>query len=308
MTCSELLIARILLKLRASSLNLKILLLYCEMMFKFLLKKYFFISTLFLLFTSSVAFSAETLSPVKSPSTSVLLGGLGSLRDDVYSADLKLLGEFAPIKYVSVYGDFSYRFFSYLFDMTLHKARHSPVNMEVNGFNESYVGLKFFPLQYLGIGANWRIPPGDGSQKDKMKRLGIEPMLVYPLSIRLLVGGMFGYYTYFEQKNLQLGDELGGMISFVWKPFLDTGEKNGFQIAYMLLYRSRIQESENLNLDKPYRGLDDCYRGFRLKVDLSYDFESVPLGMGIFYEMNRGLLFGFETGHQVGLYLRSNIL
>lgn len=242
------------------------------------------------------------------PSTSVLLGGLGSLRNDVYSVDMKLLGEIAPVKYVSVYGDFSYRFFSYLFDMTFHKARHSPVNMDVNGFNESYIGLKIFPLQYLGIGANWKIPPGEGSRKDRMKRLGIEPMVAYSLNTRLLVGGMLGYYTYFEQENLQLGDELGGEFSFIWKPFLEAHEKKGFQIAYVFLFRSRIEESQNMNMDKPYRGQNDYYKGFRLKLDMAYDFETIPLGIGAFYEMNRGLLFGFETGHQVGLYLRSNFL
>jgi hypothetical protein len=92
----------------------------------------------------------ETVSPVRAPESYALFGSLVELRDDVYSADLNLAGEYAPCNCFSVYGDFSYRLLSYKYDFTLHDQRHEALNMQVNGLNESYLGMKLMPFPFFG--------------------------------------------------------------------------------------------------------------------------------------------------------------
>jgi hypothetical protein len=60
----------------------------------------------------NVAFSRETVSPVRAPESFVLLGALAELRDDVYSGDINVAGEYAPCNCLSIYGDFAYRLVS----------------------------------------------------------------------------------------------------------------------------------------------------------------------------------------------------
>jgi len=79
--------------------------------------------------------------------------------------------------------------------------------------------------------------------------------------------------------------------------------RRGWQFDYAFLYRWRVQESENLNMD-------DAYRGFRMSVDAARYFSVAKrsLSVALFYEMNRGNLFGFETGHALGMYAKFVIL
>ncbi|MBR6124617.1 hypothetical protein IKQ19_13655, partial [Candidatus Saccharibacteria bacterium] len=92
----------------------------------------YFVLLSFLLCVASL-FARETVSPVRAPESYALFGGLAELRDDVYSADLNVAGEYAPCTCFGVYGDFSYRLLSYEYDLMFHDQRHEALNLRVNG-------------------------------------------------------------------------------------------------------------------------------------------------------------------------------
>ena len=253
------------------------------------------------------ALATEPLKPVLPPQNAIAIGGVGELRDDVYSADLKWSVELAPCNGLSFYTDMSYRFISYEWQVMLHDQIHEMVNLQVNGLNESFVGMKFFPIPYFGLNVSWRFKPGDGSRVERFERLGIEPMGVYRFSPNMLLGISGQYLAFIEDRNYQPGDELGIKTSFVWRTFWDRYSRTGWQVGYVFLFRWRIQESENRNLAKDYQKMDDQYRGFRMRGDIAryVGWFPFPFGIGMAYEMNRGNLFGFETGHKVELYLKA---
>lgn len=252
------------------------------------------------------AFSREPVSTVRVPQTFVQLGFLAELRDDVYSADMNVAGEFAPCNCLSVYGDFSYRFVSYQWETMWHDQLHEAVNLRVNGFNETYLGVKILPYSFFGVDVNLRLPPGEGSQVNRFYRLGVSPFGIYDFSRNLSLGAAVGYYTFLEKQNFQPGDELDLKASLVWRLAWDYEWHRGWQFDYVFLYRWRIQESRNLNMLRPYQEMDDLYRGFRIRVDGARYFALAghSLGVALFYEMNRGNLFGFETGHTLGFYTK----
>lgn len=262
-----------------------------------------------ILLLCAFCFATEPLKPVYGPQTSVALGALAELRDDVYSADIYWGIELAPCKCFSIYTDMSYRLVSIEFDTMLHDQIHEALNLQVNGLNESFLGAKFFPLDYAGVAVNWRFQPKDGSRIERFQRLGIEPMGLYPFSRNMLLGISGQYYTFLEDRNFQPGDELGLKGSFIWNLFWNRHEQTGWQVAYVFMFRWRIQESENHNLDREYQKMDDMYRGFRMRGDISRQFAWIkyPLSLGMGYEMNRGNLFGFETGHRVDFYIKAKL-
>ena len=259
-----------------------------------------------LLFGLVSAYARETVSPVRAPESYALFGGLAELRDDVYSADLNMAGEFAPCHCFSVYGDFAYRLVSYEWNTMAHDQIHEMVNLQVNGLNESYLGVKMMPFAFFGVDFNWRLPPREGSRVNRFYRLGVSPFGLYEFSRNMTLGAALEYYTFLEKQNFQPGDELGVKGSISWKLLWDRDDYSGWKFDYVFLYRWRIQESENLNMQKPYRKMDDLDRGFRMRVDAARYFAAFKnsLGIALFYEMNRGYLFGMETGHTLGLYAK----
>ena len=259
-----------------------------------------------LLFGLVSAYARETVSPVRAPESYALFGGLAELRDDVYSADLNMAGEFAPCHCFSVYGDFAYRLVSYEWNTMAHDQIHEMVNLQVNGLNESYLGVKMMPFAFFGVDFNWRLPPREGSRVNRFYRLGVSPFGLYEFSRNMTLGAALEYYTFLEKQNFQPGDELGVKGSISWKLLWDRDDYSGWKFDYVFLYRWRIQESENLNMQKPYRKMDDLDRGFRMRVDAARYFAAFKnsLGIALFYEMNRGNLFGMETGHTLGLYAK----
>ena len=261
---------------------------------------------LVLLLSPFSAYARESISPVRAPESYALFGGLAELRDDVYSADLNVAGEFAPCHCFSVYGDFSYRLVSYQWDTEFHDQRHEALNLHVNGLNESYLGIKLMPISFLGVDVSWRLPPREGSRVNRFYRLGVTPYGLYDFSRNMTLGTAVEYFSFLEERNFQPGDELGLKGSISWKLLWDRDDYSGWKFDYVFLYRWRIQESRNLNLDRPYQKMDDLYRGFRMRVDAAYYFAVLKnsLGAALFYEMNRGLLFGMETGHTLGLYAK----
>ena len=64
---------------------------------------------LLLVILSVSVFATEPLKPILPPQNAIALGGVGELRDDVYSADLKWSVEVAPCNCLSFYTDMSYR-------------------------------------------------------------------------------------------------------------------------------------------------------------------------------------------------------
>lgn len=271
----------------------------------FALRKKVFKAVFFLLFPLSL-FARETVSPVRAPESFVLLGALAELRDDVYSGDINVAGEYAPCNCFSVYGDFAYRLVSYEWNTMAHDQIHEMVNLQVNGLNESYLGMKLVPFPFAGVDVSWRLPPREGSRVNRFHRLGVSPFGLYHFSRNMSLGAAAEYYTFLEKQDFQPGDELGLKGSISWKLLWNRDDYSGWKFDYVFLYRWRIQESENLHMDKPYRKMDDLYRGFRMRVDAARYFSVYKnsLGAALFYEMNRGHLFGMETGHTLGLYAK----
>ena len=252
------------------------------------------------------AVARESILPVRGPESYALFGGVAELRDDVYSADLNVAGEFAPCHCFSIYGDFSYRLLSYEYDVMFHDQRHEALNLHVNGLNESYLGVKLMPFSFVGVDFNWRLPPREGSRVNRFYRIGVTPYGLYEFSRNMTLGAAMEYFTFLEERNFQPGDELGLKGSISWKLLWNRNDYSGWKFDYVLLYRWRIQESRNLNLDKPYQKMDDLYRGMKLRIDAARYFSVFKnsLGAALFYEMNRGHLFGMETGHTLGLYAK----
>ena len=255
---------------------------------------------------SVAAFARETVSPVRAPESFVLLGALAELRGDVYSGDINVAGEYAPCNCFSIYGDFAYRLVSYEWNTMAHDQIHEMVNLQVNGLNESYLGMKLVPLPFAGVDVSWRFPPREGSRVNRFHRLGVSPFGLYEFSRNMTLGAAAEYFTFLEERDFQPGDELGLKGSMSWKFLWDRDDHSGWKFDYVFLYRWRIQESENLSLRKPYRKMDDLYRGYKMRLDAARYFSSFgnSLGVALFYEMNRGYLFGMETGHTLGLYAK----
>ena len=255
---------------------------------------------------SVAAFARETVSPVRAPESFVLLGALAELRDDVYSGDINVAGEYAPCNCFSIYGDFAYRLVSYEWNTMAHDQIHEMVNLQVNGLNESYLGMKLVPLPFAGVDVSWRFPPREGSRVNRFHRLGVSPFGLDEFSRNMTLGAAAEYFTFLEERDFQPGDELGLKGSISWKFLWDRDDHSGWKFDYVFLYRWRIQESENLSLRKPYRKMDDLYRGYKMRLDAARYFSSFgnSLGVALFYEMNRGYLFGMETGHTLGLYAK----
>jgi len=255
---------------------------------------------------SIATFARETVSPVRALESFVLLGALAELRDDVYSGDINVAGEYAPCNCFSIYGDFAYRLVSYEWNTMAHDQIHEMVNLRVNGLNESYLGMKLMPFPFAGVDVSWRLPPREGSRVNRFHRLGVSPFGLYEFSRNMALGAAAEYFTFLEERDFQPGDELGLKGSISWKLLWDCDDHSGWKFDYVFLYRWRIQESENLSLQKPYRKMDDLYRGYKMRVDAARYFSSFgnSLGIALFYEMNRGHLFGMETGHTLGLYAK----
>ena len=260
---------------------------------------------------STFASSTEVMHPVLSPRTHFSLEGIAELNDDVYSADVTLSAEIALGKKFSIYADGSFRFLSYSYEYSRDGYIHNYCNLHVNGFNETYLGIKTAPfkkgvLQPFGLNINWRFPPGEGSQQNRFYRLGIEPFYAYPFSNHLDLGMALRYNRFLEKEHYAPGDEIGGRLSFSWKFSWDDRTHTGWIFEEIVQWQARIQESQNLHLAKAYRKMDDTYQGLKthFNVNRHFLFFGQSMGVGLFYEINQGTLFGFETGHRLGLALK----
>ena len=119
--------------------------------------------------------ATEVLHPILPPSTNVNIEGTFELDDDIYSFDTKVSAEFAPIERVSLYADASFRFLSYSYEYSTKGYVHNYCNLHVNGFNETYFGVRSNIFRNLGFDLSWRLPPGEGSQLQRFHRMNIEP-------------------------------------------------------------------------------------------------------------------------------------
>ena len=253
-----------------------------------------------LLIICVAAFATENMHPIVPPTTAVSVQGTVELDEDVYSGDMEVSAEYALHPRVSLYVDGAFRFLSYSYEYSTNGYIHNYCNLHVNGFNETYIGIKALLHPHLGINLGWQFPPGEGSQKNRFHRLNLEPYSLLHVSKHLLVGTAFRYNTFLEDKNYKPGNEIGFKTSLVWKPGWNDSLNTGWQLSETFLYQARIEESENRNLDKPYRGMKDKYRGMKMKFDAMRYFSifKIPVGFGLNYEIHEGTLFGFETGHR----------
>ena len=260
----------------------------------------------FLLFACVACFATESLHPIAAPTTQVGIQGTVELDEDVYSGDLEVSAEYAVHPRFSLYIDGAFRFLSYSYEFSTSGYIHNYCNLHVNGFNETYVGAKGLIFPYLGLNLGWRFPPGEGSQNNRFHRLNIEPFSLLQVSRSLTIGTAFRYNTFLEDKNLKPGDEIGFKASFVWKPGWNDSLKKGWEFSEVILYQARFKESENRNLDKRYRGMKDKYRGIKMKFDAMryFNIAGFSTGFGLNYEIHDGTLFGFETGHRIGIEMK----
>lgn len=250
----------------------------------------------------------ELLHPVLPPATSLSISGAVELDDDVYSGDIAVSGELAPLKWLGFYADGSFRFLGYSYEYSTKGYIHNYCNLHVNGFNETYLGLKALVYKNFGMDVNWQFPPGEGSQKYLSHRLNAEPFIFMNVGQDLTVGTSFRYQRFLEESNYKPGDEMGIKVSMVWRLMWNPKHRTGFQLSEIFLYQARIQESENMNMAKPYRGMDDRYRGMKVDFDVTryFNISSIPVGFGFNYEIHKGTLFGFETGHRIDFHLKIN--
>lgn len=262
-----------------------------------------------LLLCAGIALATEGLVPLHFPTTALSLEEAEELDDDVYSNDLTVSAEYALTDWFSFYGSSSFRFASYSYEYSTEGYIHNYCNLHVNGFNESYLGVRTLFYRNFGLDAGWRFPPGEGSQKDRFHRLNAEPFVLFPATRHLLLGTSLRYNKFLEDKNFEPGDEIGFKTSLLWKFWWSDSEQTGWKFSEVLLYQARFQESENHNLAKNCRKMDDKYKGMKIAFALARDFRlfGAPLELGINYTINKGTLFGFETGHRVGIYLGSEL-
>lgn len=255
---------------------------------------------------ASHSFCKEVNAPIFRPSTFFYGGGLIELQDDIYSGYLHFGGEFALCHCLSLYGDFSYRLLSYEFGTKFHNQIHEALNLQTNSFNEPYLGIKILPYSFAGVNINLRLPPGEGSNANRFSRLGISPFGLFDFSRGMLLAFGADYFTFLESNNFKPGDELGLKTSLLWHLFWNYERRTGFTLEYTFLYRFRIEESKNYNLEKPYQKMDDLYRGLKMRFNIGRYFSVFQnsFGVNLFYEMNRGNLFGKETGHTIGIYFK----
>lgn len=244
------------------------------------------------------AIALDLVQPIRYPHKEVSLSILATLNDDVYSGDANITGEFAFNSRFSIWGATSYRFISYQYDVTLHDQIHEYLNLQESGLNASYLGFKYFPSRFWGFGSFWKAHSREGNSKEHFNQLSASLLGLYPFSPDLLIGSAIDFSTYFERLNYQPGKELGGRLSLVWTP-------GKWEIDHVFLYRKRINESLNLNMDKPYQKMDDAYSGLKIRIAASRSFfTAIPLSIGLAYEISRGNLFGFETGHLAEFFIK----
>lgn len=275
-------------------------------------------SILMLLGAAAMVYATEVLHPILPPSTWASVEGAVDLDEDIYSADMNVSAEFAlPMTggKASLYVDGAFRFLSFSYEYSTKGYVHNYCNLHVNGFNETYVGAKFMPfvneeadiLKGAGLNVGWRFPPGEGSQRNRFHRLNIEPFYAFKFTQRLILGTAFRYNRFFEKNDFAPGDEVGFKASLAWKFWWNESTQSGWIFDQVFLYQNRIHESENLHMDKPYRKMKDDFHGYKMRFDLSRRFSALPISLGLNYEIHEGTLFGFETGHRIGIFLKAGI-
>lgn len=253
----------------------------------------------FLAVTFVSANAAEFLRPVSLPQNEIRLGAIADLQDDIYSADGHLFAELALRNRVGIFLDGSYRFVSCEFNTKLHQQIHEIMFRDVNGLNSSLIGLEIFPFIHYGFAFAYTIPATNGETQERFPQMLFDLQAVFPFSRRMSFGYAFEYLTYQERTNYQPGDELGAKASLEWN-------LGGLYFSYVFLYRHRIEQSLNYNLAKPYQKMKDAYQGIRMLAELSWPhrLKLVTVDPGVSYQITKGTLFGFETGHRMEFFLR----
>ena len=243
----------------------------------------------------------EIVNPVFYPQSTVVLGYSLNLDDDVYSGDVVGSVEWAVTPRWSLLLASSYRTVSYLYEISDFEQVHEYMDLETEGFNRSYVGFKYAFSKYAGFESVFRSRAFGGDTKELYNGLKSSLLLFIPFSQRVFVGGSLEWTKFFERHNFEPGRELGGKLSLVWQP-------GRWRIEDVILFRTRYEDSRNLNLNEYYQKQKDQYNGVKVRfaVERKFISDQNPLSLGLGYQLNRGHLFGRETGHLMDLYLKKN--
>ncbi len=264
-----------------------------------------FIRSLILIFCASFSdtiFAYEFVQPIRFPENKVILSGSGELRDDVYSSDIRMVGEWAPIAAFSFFSDLSWRLFSYEMQLKSNgEILHSKTDLQMNGLNASVFGVKIKPFRFWGMTLTYKTPAGDGDKSEKHSRYGLEFFYLRPLWKSIFWIGWAGESFWFaERKNYKPGAELGS--KFLLKILIQNWE-----LENVFSFRRRIINSENKTLEKPYQNMHDSYAWFRYRTEGFRNFqisEKLNLGIGLAYEFSYGMLYANETGHRIEILMR----
>lgn len=259
----------------------------------------------FIALSPILLWATEVLRPVQEPQSILAAETAFELYDDVYSLDEIIFLEYSPFAPISFYTDASFRFLSYSYEFSKSGYIHNYCNLHVNGFNETYLGMKAFFFERFGLNLNWRFPPGEGSKQDRFHRLNIEPFTTFKFSNNLHSGISVLYNTFLEDKKYIPGDEFGIKGSLVWNFFWIDYMFTGWEMNIIILYKQRFTESKNKNLNKPYQEMKDTYKGIQSKIELMRHFMLFErfLAFGLTIEHHTGTYFGFESGYRIGLKL-----
>lgn len=221
------------------------------------------------------------------------------LKEDIYSNNLKAFLEIAPLKNFSVFGEISYRTFSYELDLSsTGKRRHTETNLDVSELNPSLLGVKILPFEFLGFSFSWQIP-GTHHLEETKHILFPEIFFVTEFSNRLQFLYGIEYFFFIPKNDFSTGDVISLFFQTSWNlPFLE--------IDYSLFFRQRIKESKNENLSAPYQKQKDRFSSLHFKVGVwrSILKEPFSLALGLHYDYAHGLLYAKEPSHRIDISAR----
>ena len=289
--------------------------------------------------------ATEILRPVEAPATRFAVAGFEELDDDVYSTDMAVSAEYSPFRAFSVYADASFRFMSYSYEYSTEGYIHNYCNLHVNGFNETYIGAKFFFLPNFGLNFNWRednhYKPGD--------EIGFKTSFIWTLGWNEVrrsgwkISETFLYQARFEEsenRNLakpysKMKDAYRGMkMKFDAMHYFNiAGISTGFGLNYeihegtpftdlfcvvflILLLVSHASAGEaNLNVDSTSISGEKKFRHHSLSVEYNLGtFVDYTIGIDNSYRRSEGAIsidYGYvpfeNSGFETGLILNYSL-
>lgn len=257
------------------------------------------ISVCFFIFQTAL-FAYTPLRLKSLPSNSIELATLLELHDDVYSNDINAFAEFSLNSQLSFLGELSYRTFSFEQEMdTSFNILHKGTNLSVSGFYTFLLGVKFFPVEFLGASLDWAIPIEKELGFQKFHSVSGEFLFLYPFTNWFEFSLAQEFCFYIPTDNFSLGSE----IAIQWQGIFKISK---WRIEHISEFRQRVKDSKNKSLAIPYQKQNDRFSALRFKTAIYRNLieKSFDLDIGISYEVAKGFLYGKETGHKFSIESR----